>query len=157
MGLTKKNKAKPDGEADAAAAPDAAATTFPSAPSTTELLLRGEREKSQSAYQRAQKAERAYRAKKEADRARGDYKSTKSHFRTSCMELKLGLKSAFGAMRASPAVVQEKRTRAESKAEIRKAKKDEAERKKLEEKLKKAEEKAKLEGEGAAEAEEAAA
>lgn len=156
MGLIKKKTPKPDCDGDAAAA-EAATPSLPSAPSTTELLLRGEREKSQTAFQRAQNAERAYRAKKDADRARGYYKSTKSHFRTSCLELKLGLKSAFGAMRASPAIVQEKRTNAESKMELRKAKKDEAERKKLADKLKKAEEKAKLEGEGVAEAEEVAA
>lgn len=74
------------------------------------------------------------------------------------MELRLGLKSALGAMRGGPAVVQEKRSNVGSKMEMRKAKRDEAERKKLEEKLKKAAEKTKVEeGEGAAAAEEEAA
>lgn len=141
---------KPEGEA--------AAVNIPPAPSATELMLRGEREKSQTAYQRAQKAEAAYRAKKQAERARVDYKSSKGHLKTSCMELKLGLKTAFSSAKSSPAVLKERQHNAGNKKVVKKQEKEEEKMKKLADKMKKAEEeKAKLEAEAPPAEEEAAA
>ncbi|KAI5361310.1 hypothetical protein Slin14017_G080430 [Septoria linicola] len=157
--LLKKRKASSEAGEDkvetaastAEATPEASADTpaptnpLPPAPSTTELLLRSDREKSQTAYQRAQKAEAAYRAKKNAERARNDYKSSKSHIKTSCIELKLGIKTAFSSARSSPSVLKEKQHNAGSKKAVRRQEKEEEKRKRLSAKLKKVQEqKAKL-------------
>ncbi|KAF2207221.1 hypothetical protein CERZMDRAFT_88787 [Cercospora zeae-maydis SCOH1-5] len=139
-------KRKKNAEAENAENPEGeAAATLPPAPSTTELTLRGEREKSQTAYERAQKAEAAYRAKKQAERARVDYKNSKGHLKTSCAELKKGLQTAFSSARSSPAVLKERQHNAGNRKVVKKQEKEAEKMKKLAEKMKKAEEeKAKL-------------
>ncbi|KAM3418022.1 hypothetical protein BST61_g6232 [Cercospora zeina] len=150
-----KKKKKTEGDAEKPEGEEAA--SLPPAPSTTELTLRGEREKSQTAYERAQKAEAAYRAKKQAERARVDYKNSKGHLKTSCVEFKKGLQTAFSSARSSPAVLKERQHNAGNRKVVKKQEREEEKLKKLAEKMKKAEEeKAKLDA-AAPPAEEAAA
>lgn len=143
-------KAEPEAEPKAAEGEEVVAPVvsnpIPYAPSTTELLLRSDREKSATAYRRAQKAEAEYRAKKDAERSRNDYKSSKSHIKTSCHELKLGLKTAFSSVKTSPAVLKEKQVNAGTRSAVKKQEKEDEKRRKLDAKLKKVkEQQAKLE------------
>lgn len=60
--------------------------------SSTEMGLRGEKEKAKSALERAQRAEASYRAKRRATYARKDYQAAKGHFKNARTSFKTGLK-----------------------------------------------------------------
>ncbi|PBP21318.1 hypothetical protein BUE80_DR007912 [Diplocarpon rosae] len=107
--------------------------------SGTELNLRNDRQKAQTSYQRAAKAEQEYRAKRRATYARKDIKSAKEHFTVSATSFKEGCVCAWSAIKAGPAVVKEKQVKMrEEHAEKRKSV-AEAKKTKLEEKAKKSE------------------
>ncbi|KAK2625633.1 hypothetical protein QTJ16_004945 [Diplocarpon rosae] len=90
--------------------------------SGTELNLRNDRQKAQTSYQRAAKAEQEYRAKRRATYARKDIKSAKEHFTVSATSFKEGCVCAWSAIKAGPAVVKEKQVKMrEEHAEKRKS------------------------------------
>lgn len=103
--------------------------------SGTENLLITNRRQASEQFAKAQRAEKAYRAKKHATLARHNYNDTKSHFKESFLQFRLGVKGIFSVIRAVPYIMGEKREARRRKGETAQRQRDLEKKKKLEEAL----------------------